>query len=60
MKKKLLCPQCGGRLIDTEGTVKSETRAIDFRYDNSMGKWIPDYYLKCWKCKANIGIRKVV
>lgn len=60
MKKKLLCPQCGGRLIDAESTIESETKAIDFRYDNSMGKWIPDYYLKCWKCKANIGIRKVV
>lgn len=59
MKKKLLCPLCRSRLIDTESTIKSETKAMDFRDNDSMGRWIPDYYLKCWKCKANIGIRKV-
>lgn len=29
MKKQLLCPQCGRRLMDTETSVKSETRVMD-------------------------------
>lgn len=59
MKKQLLCPQCGRRLMDTETSVKSETRVMDSPKDAILEKWIPDYYLKCWKCKARIGIRKV-
>lgn len=59
MKKQLLCPRCGRRLIDTESSVNSETKDMDYQRDAILEKWTPDYYLKCWKCKARIGIRKV-
>lgn len=59
MKKKILCPRCGRRLIDTESTVKSEIKDMDSKCETLYDRWVPDYYVKCWKCKAHIGIRKI-
>lgn len=59
MKTQLSCPRCGRRLMDAESSVKSETRDMDSNREFFLNRWMPDYYVKCWKCKAHIGIRKV-
>lgn len=54
MRKKLTCPFCNHRVIDSEDTVQSEIRVCK---PNEL--WKPDYYIKCWSCKKEIGIRKI-
>lgn len=55
MKQKLQCPVCGWRLIDAVDSSRSE---LVEEGSISIG-WLPDYFLKCQKCKKNIAIRKV-
>ncbi len=52
--KQLGCPLCGSRIIDADEKVKSEVRAY-----KQAKKWKADYYMKCWKCKSNIGLKKL-
>ena len=55
-KKKLICPVCNfQRLIDSAVSIESELR----KEDDIDSKWKPDYYMKCPRCKNQIGIRKV-
>lgn len=55
MKKvRLNCPRCGRRVIDSDGNVKTELREV-----TGSTQWQPDYYEKCKKCGAEIGIKKL-
>jgi phage FluMu protein Com len=54
MRKQLRCPICNRRLIDAEVNIETELRA----FDPAM-VWKADYYLKCWKCKSSIGLKKI-
>lgn len=49
---RLLCPKCGYRIIDQEVGVTSELHLVQEE------EWQADYYLKCQKCKSEIGLRK--
>ncbi len=53
--KKLFCPECKGRLIDSN----SSTKSVVLPEDKIPQNWHPDYFLKCWKCGKQIGIKKV-
>ena len=53
--KKLKCPLCGYRLIDSAEECITELRPGD----EKIRGWKPDYMQKCPKCKREIGIRKV-
>jgi transcription elongation factor Elf1 len=55
MKKKLVCPVCGARLVDAGEGVRSEV--VVLKKGNKSKN--PDYYLKCHKCKNEIGVRKL-
>ena len=59
MKTHLLCPRCGRRLIDAESSVRSEMRDMESDREAFLKRWVPDFYMKCWNCKAQVGIRKV-
>lgn len=60
MKIQVGCPRCGRRIFDAESSTKSEIRDLDDKKNAVLSRgWKPDYYVKCWKCKARIGIRKV-
>jgi hypothetical protein len=56
MKKQLYCPSCKkGRIIDAD--IRIESRLFK---RESLSKDEPaDYYIKCWKCGCEIGIKKV-
>jgi cytochrome c-type biogenesis protein CcmH/NrfF len=55
MRKKLECPICNfSRLVDSDIRIKSELKA------ESKTNWVADYYVKCPKCKNEIGIRKII
>jgi len=54
MRKKLNCPFCNHRVIDADVTVISEVRVCDPRE-----LWPADYYIKCWSCKKEIGLKKL-
>ena len=52
---KIPCPNCGfDRLIDTGTNTRSQTYLPD-----DPGYEDADYYQKCGRCKARIGIRKL-
>lgn len=54
-RNRLLCPICGYRIIDQKAGITSELRLI------AQGEeWQADYYLKCQKCKSEIGLRKTI
>lgn len=55
IKKRLFCPECGSRLLDSNLSTVSEMNAED----KIPKDWIPDYFQKCWKCGKQIGIKKV-
>ncbi|MEI6132408.1 MAG: hypothetical protein WCQ41_06270 [Bacillota bacterium] len=54
MVKKLKCPICGFRVIDSESEVKTELRVI-----KDSEEWKPDYLGKCRSCKQEIGLKKL-
>ncbi len=61
MKKQMECPKCGRRILDAESSISSEVKDLDDKRNEALLRgWKPDYYVKCWKCKAHIGIRKIV
>jgi DNA-directed RNA polymerase subunit RPC12/RpoP len=51
--KQLKCPKCGSRIIDSSKTITTEIRELPPEKD-----WKPDYFLKCWKCGSENGIKK--
>ena len=55
MYSSLQCPICKSKLMNTDSFVVSEVH----EYLNLDDLWKPDYVLKCWKCKKQIGIKKV-
>lgn len=59
-KNPLSCPKCGGRLLDAEDSVQTQTKVLD-PYDPGplRDRWRPDYYIKCWKCGSKIAFRKL-
>ena len=54
MKKQVNCPHCGGRVAESDESVKTEIRIL---YPNI--KWKADYYTKCWKCHTIVGLKKL-
>lgn len=56
VRRIVCCPNCGWRLCDTFTSGRMETGA--FR-DGAPPPWIPDYIIKCGRCKQEIGIHKV-
>ena len=54
MNKKVICPVCGARLMDEAKHLKSEVRVIE-----SNDGWEPDYIIKCWRSKEEIGIKQL-
>lgn len=60
MKKEVYCPLCRSRIIDAENSVYTELRVIDPKgHDPPQQSWKPDYYVKCWKCKSEVALRKI-
>ena len=58
-EKTVRCPCCGGRVLDAAGNVDTEVKVVklsDPLLEQEL--WQPDYYIKCWKCKAKLAIRK--
>lgn len=54
MKRPLKCPCCENRrLLDVRAVTKTETAIADEKHEKF------DYYIKCWKCGKEIGIRKI-
>lgn len=53
-KKQVECPKCGfKRLVDANITVR-----IEAYEENEMPlNWNPDYFIKCKKCRHQIGLR---
>lgn len=60
MKGEVPCPHCGSRLLDADKGVQTITKVIN-PYDPGPppNRWVPDYYIKCWRCKKKIGLKKV-
>ena len=60
MGKPVQCPLCGSRILDEEEHVSTQTKAVKPNDpDPPFSSWPPDYYIKCWKCKAKIALRKI-
>jgi DNA-directed RNA polymerase subunit RPC12/RpoP len=54
-RSRIPCPSCGfERLIDTGLHTRSKTFI-----EGQSGYLAADYYQKCKKCKAEIGIKKI-
>lgn len=60
MEKIIPCPKCGSRVLDSEADVHTQTKLID-PHNPSPPKeqWPTDFIVKCWRCKARIGVRIV-
>jgi len=58
MKKNAVpveCPLCDNkRIIDKGSLTDVEAKPADEEYSES------DFYIKCWKCKTEIGLKKEV
>ena len=54
-RRKVPCPACGWRLIDACEPVETEIR--DMRADVEL-PWMPDFVVRCNRCKKEYGIRK--
>ncbi len=54
MEKHIICPRCGRRLVDTHVTNETEAKILTPNLD-----WLPDFYLKCWKCSSKVGIKVI-
>lgn len=53
LHKPIKCPLCGRRLMDENFTSNSQIII------NPIDDGDADYYLKCPKCTAEVGIRKI-
>jgi predicted RNA-binding Zn-ribbon protein involved in translation (DUF1610 family) len=53
-RQRLPCPACGFRIIDARLQNKSELHVM-----RKGDLWDGDYFVKCFSCKAEIGIRKI-
>lgn len=54
-RRIVYCPNCGWRLCDTLAPGKMETIELQ---DGRLPLWMPDYIIKCGRCKKEIGIHK--
>lgn len=59
MKLQLKCLVCNARIADAENTVTTEMKVIVRNENPLINGRRADYYLKCKKCKSNIGIWKI-
>lgn len=60
LKKEIYCPICHSRIIDSEVDVHTELRVVKTQgHSPPQNLWVPDYYIKCWKCKSEVGLRKI-
>jgi hypothetical protein len=60
MRKEVLCPVCHSRIIDSEDCICTQLRIVNPQvHDPPKDSWKPDYYLKCWKCRSIVALRKV-
>lgn len=57
MRVSLSCPICSRRITDTEDTVKTEMIVIS---PKQKATCLADYYVKCWGCKNEVGLRKII
>ena len=55
MTVSIVCPTCGRRICDADSQVVIRTKITR---EKSNKKYPADYYIKCWKCKTTIGIKK--
>lgn len=53
-KKKIKCPCCGSRLIDSNEQIITVAEEVEL-----YGKKEADYFIKCKVCKKEIGIKKI-
>lgn len=53
-KKKIKCPCCGRRLIDSNEQIITVAESV-VPYESKES----DYFLKCNMCKNEIGIKKI-
>lgn len=60
MRKLVLCPQCGSRIMDSEENVSTQTKVVRTNGpEPPTNRWPPDYYIKCWKCHSKVAFRKI-
>jgi DNA-directed RNA polymerase subunit RPC12/RpoP len=60
MKIEIPCPHCGHRLMDADKGVQTMTKVVN-PYDHGLpaNSWMPDFYIKCLRCKKKIGLKKL-
>ncbi|MDD3262116.1 MAG: hypothetical protein PHU79_09485 [Oscillospiraceae bacterium] len=54
MRKRIQCPKCKCRIIDTSLSTVAEIRVLS---ENSEAK--ADFYVKCYNCNTELGIKKL-
>lgn len=54
MRKRIQCPKCRSRIIDSSLSTVAEIRVLS---ENSKQK--ADFYIKCYNCNAELAIRKL-
>ena len=54
-KKKVRCPKCGRRLLDSNICTQSKIYLLEVSKQIGI-----DYFTKCSKCHTEIGIKKVI
>ena len=60
MKKQVFCPRCQSRIFDAEDGVHTELKVVNPEGANPLqSSWRPDFYIKCWKCKTEVALRKI-
>ena len=55
MKKRVACPVCGARLVDSDDRVRSELK----EKSRITADWDADYFMKCHNCGKEIGVKKI-
>lgn len=60
MKKEVFCPICHSRIIDAEDGVHTELKIVNPKGNAPpQPTWKPDFYIKCWKCKSEVALKKI-
>lgn len=55
LKRKILCPVCGRRIMDSMENIHIESVSEELIGD--INKWKPQIALKCWGCKKTIALK---
>lgn len=54
MRKKIRCPKCGSRFMDSSLSTVSEIRLLSENTDPAA-----DYYMKCEVCGSELAVKKL-